>query len=80
MPWTCLVRSANARGWGRTGQRAQIALASAACPGDLPVDEIGTNRSGSADRLAASCHHLPSAIAAPPRRGTGTARRPPRQG
>lgn len=62
MPWTCLVRSANARGWGRTGQRAQIALASAACSSDLAVDEIAGNRSGSADRQAASCHRLPSAI------------------
>src|SRR4029077_9700317 len=41
---------------------AQIALASAACPSDLPVDEIGKNRSGSADRQAASCPPLPSAI------------------
>ena len=41
---------------------AQIALASAACSSDPPVDEIGKNRSGSADRQAASCHHLPSAI------------------
>ena len=62
MPWTCLVRSANARGWGRTGRRAQIALASAACSGDLPVNQSGKNRSGSADRQAASCHHLPPAI------------------
>ena len=61
MPRTCLVRSANARGWGRTGQRAQITLASSACSSDLPVDEIGKNRSGSAGRQA-SCHHLPSAI------------------
>jgi len=35
---------------------------------DLPVDEIGKNRSGSADRQAASCHYLPSAIS---RIGTG---------
>jgi hypothetical protein len=66
MPWTCLVRSANARGWGRTGQRAQIALASAACSSDLPVDESGKNRPGSADRQAASCHHLPAAISRAP--------------
>ena len=66
MPWTCLVRSANARGWDRTGQRAQIALASAACSSDLPVDEIGKNRPGSAGRQAASCHHLPSAVSRAP--------------
>jgi hypothetical protein len=36
---------------------AQIALASAAYSSDLPVDEIGKNRSGSADRQAASCHY-----------------------
>ena len=61
MPWTRLVRSANARHGAGPGS-AQIALASAACSSDLPVDEIGKNRSGSADRQAASCHHLPSAI------------------
>jgi hypothetical protein len=47
---------------GRTGQRAQIALASAACSSDLPVHESGKNRPGSAGRQAASCHHLPPAI------------------
>src|SRR5690348_16322527 len=61
MPWTCLVRSANARHGGRTGQRADR-LASAAYSSDLPVDEIGKNRSGLADRQAASCHYLPPAI------------------
>jgi hypothetical protein len=51
---------------GPNRQRAQIALASAACSNDLPVDEIGRNRSGSADRQAASCHHLPSAVSRAP--------------
>jgi hypothetical protein len=80
MPWTCLVRSANARHWGRTGQRAQIALASAACSSDLPVDEIGKNRSGSADRQPASCHHLLSAISRATSARYADSRAPPRHG
>jgi hypothetical protein len=64
MPWTCLV-AARTREGGTGPGSAQIALASAACSNDLPVDEIGTNRSGSADRQAASCHHLPPAVSRP---------------
>ena len=79
MPWTCLVSSANARHGAGPGS-AQIALASAACSSDLPGDEIGKNRSGSADRQAASCHHLPSAVSRAPSARYWAAGRSPRQG
>jgi hypothetical protein len=60
MPWTCSVRSANARHSRRTRQAAQIALAFAACSRAGPEAEIGKNRSGSADRQAAADRHPPS--------------------
>jgi len=43
MPWTCLVRSANARRWGRTGQRAPPgpARSPGSChSGAAPCDQV----------------------------------------
>ena len=54
IPCACRVRSANVRHWRRTGQRAQIAFASATCSSAWPKAEIGKNNSGLADRQAAA--------------------------
>lgn len=70
MPWTCLVRSANARRWGRTGQRAPPGPARS--PGSCHSGAAPVTRS--AGRGAAACRRNRSAPVGRRRRPTGPAR------
>ncbi len=62
MPWTCLVRSANADTGAGPGSARRSPSPRPPAPATCPWTRSGRTDRGSADQQAASCHHLPSAI------------------